>query len=381
MKMNYQRFSAITFALAILSPLTATAAGIIPDRINQIILKGDFSDPEPTFLLICSAQPLKDPQGRLLVKMSDADLRKLRSTENQVVIKLHGKKPTGSRLDYFFGTGDDATMTWNNGTEFDWKDWTKHSPDIWDNVCLAAFPPAPGKNSETAVIRSVTIRLGGQVLFDSRATQSYPNAHPIQVALEQTDLTPQNGTQPLLNLSERMTRFRTDYYELGNNPILQLAYSDLSQTDKLKYAKRGNAWCSEFASYIYRECKLPTPDPNRENVYYGNMRKFFEKHGKVYPAREVATWSNEKKRDLIKPGSFVAILIDGTNHSIIFTTWVLDGDKPITSYVGISGNNKGMVWSHVPQGLPNMADVAKMTKKQLKDFDEMVYFAVPSEGR
>jgi hypothetical protein len=82
-------------------------------------LKGTFPEPEPAFLLVCSARPLKDSQGCLVMEMQEAELRKLASNEQQVVIKLHGKKPTGNRLDYFFGTAYDADMPWNNGVEFD----------------------------------------------------------------------------------------------------------------------------------------------------------------------------------------------------------------------------------------------------------------------
>ena len=53
------------------------------------------------------------------------------------------------------------------------------------------------------------------------------------------------------------------------------------------------------------------------------------------------------------PGSFVSILIGDSTHSLIFTTWVLpDRGQPITKYAAISGNNKGMVWSHDPLSLP-----------------------------
>jgi hypothetical protein len=62
----------------------------------------------------------------------------------------------------------------------------------------------------------------------------------------------------------------------------------------------------------------------------------------------------------------------------MFTTWVMESDKPITKYVGISGNNKGMVWAHRPLPLPTKKQLRKMTAKKLKDYDRKVFFGVPA---
>ena len=122
-----------------------------------------------------------------------------------------------------------------------------------------------------------------------------------------------------------------------------------------------------------------TPDPNRVGVYWKNMREFFERNGKVYTAREVSSWSNQKKISLIKPGSFVSILVGNSTHSIMFTTWVMESDKPITKYVGISGNNKKMVWAHRPLALPTNVQLGKMTAEKLREYDQKVFFGVPAK--
>lgn len=195
------------------------------------------------------------------------------------------------------------------------------------------------------------------------------------------EVSPQRGRYPILNLAGRMEQFRRGYCELGNNRILNLAYADLGQTEKRKYASRGTNWCSEFCSYIYRQNGIMTPDPNRSDVHWKNMRAFFEKNGRVFPLREVAGWSDEKKLSTIKPGSFVSILIGDSTHSIIFTTWVVEPGQPITRYVGVSGNNKGMVWPHAPLKLPTPEELKAMTVAELREYDQKVYFGVPNGSK
>jgi hypothetical protein len=176
-----------------------------------------------------------------------------------------------------------------------------------------------------------------------------------------------------------MELFRDAYYELDRNPILTLAYSDLGQTDKRKYANRGTSWCSEFASYVYRQNGILTPDPNAADVHWKNMRAFFENNGAVYPAREVAQWPDRRKIETIKPGTFVSILTgENSTHSLIFSRWVNDGGA-ISRYVGISGNNKGMVWAHAPLELPTVDKIRSMSPAEIEDFDQKVYFAVPPD--
>ena len=352
------------------------AGGLIPDRINQILVQGRFDQPEQPFLVVFSKDPLANRTGRLIESATGAQLSRLDTNDDRVVLKLYGKPATRKgRYDFFFGTLHDANRPWNDGTDFHWEDWENHSPDVWDHVAICALP---GRQTRVATISSVTIRRGGKVLFDSSATKSYTNKRPIRVALRPFTLRPRNGKYPVLNLSDEMASFGTRFYELGENPILQLAYSDLGQTEKSKYANRGRNWCSEFTSWIYRENDIETPDPNAGDVHFVNMAESLSKVGTVYPMREVLSWSDDEKRKKIKPGSFVSILNGQFTHSLIFTTWVTPEDgQPITHYAGISGNNKAMVWAHSPLKLPDPEIFESMSQEELADYDRKVYFGVP----
>lgn len=350
------------------------AGGIIPDRDNLIRIEGEFSQSAPAFLVIFSANPLRAGAG-LLQALSPGDLMKLKTSDAMVVLKLHGKPASSpGRFEYFFGTKRDADRSWNSGAQFRWQQWENVSPDVWDNITLAA---APESSSARMLISHVTVRKGGQLLFNSRATATYPNKGRMSASFAAVNLAHAPGRAPLLNLASHMERFRRDYYELGQNPVLLSAYADLGQTEKRKYANRGKNWCSEFATYLYRGNNLATPDPNLRDVTWKNMRDYFQQNGRVYSAREVAAWPDAKKLALIKPGSFVSILVGDSTHSILFTTWVRDARKPITRYVGISGNNRGMVWSHAPLKLPSLEDLKNRSPEELRDFDQKVYFGVP----
>jgi hypothetical protein len=370
-----------TFALAAFTASwPAMAGGLLPDRENKVFIQGRFSQQEPSFILIFSAQPLLDAQRQLATGLSAAQIGNLIRGADQIHIRISSKRASRpGQFEYSFGTADDASMPWNDGREFDWKEWEKYSPDLWDNLCLLAAPAANTANAQ-AVVTDVAIYRGGKVLFDSRAKSSFPNKHRIDCSMPDLNLAPRQGRHPVLNLARRMEQFRRLYYELGDNPILNLAYSDLAQTEKRKYARRGANWCSEFSSYIYRSNGIMSPDPDAGDIHWRNLRAFFEKNGRVYPAREVATWTDSKKRETIKPGSFVSILIGDSTHSIIFTGWVSERG-PITQYVGISGNNKGMVWPHSPIKLPSPDQLAKLTPQELAEFDQKVYFAVPDSLR
>jgi hypothetical protein len=361
----------------------ALADGILPDRDNRILIQGDFKEPSPGFLLVFSAKPLRDAQERLLTSATSAELNAFKTGPDQVVVKVHGKPPSRPKhYEYCFGTTRDADRPWNDGREFHWKDWEKSSPDVWDNVCILALPAdGPDRKPSPGVIDDVAIFKGGKVLFDSRAKESYPNKKRIDTSIKPFTLTAKQGKHPILNLAAGMEKFRRDYYELGDNRILRIAYADLGQTDKRKYANRGNNWCSEFSSYVFRASGLMTPDPNQGDVHWKNMRAFFEKNGNVYALREVAGWSNEKKLSLIKPGSFVSMLFGDSSHSIIFTTWVVEPGKPVTRFVGVSGNNKGMVWPHAPIKLPGSEDVKGMSAAELREYDQKTYFGVPGDAK
>lgn len=355
----------------------AFAGGILPDRVNKVTIIGRFNEQAPAFLLVFSAQPLSDGQGNLLTSITEAELAKVRENKEHVCLEVLGKQPSRTgQLDYSFGTGEDADRLWNDGKGFQWKDWEKSSPDVWDNLCILSPSKAGSRNR--CVITDVVIVKSGKTLFDSKARASYPNKKPMDASMQPLDLTPQQARLPVLNLAERMAKFRRDHYELGNSRILELAYADLGQTEKRKYANRGTNWCSEFSSYLYRANGIMAPDPNRGDVHWKNMREFFEKNGQVYPLREVAGWSNDKKLTTIKPGSFVSIVLGESTHSIIFTTWVVEPGKPITRWVGVSGNNKGMVWPHSPMTLPTAEDLKGRSVEALEDYDQKAYIAVPS---
>jgi hypothetical protein len=74
----------------------------------------------------------------------------------------------------------------------------------------------------------------------------------------------------------------------------------------------------------------------------------------------------------------VSILLGNSTHSIIFTNWVEERGQPISKYVGISGNNRGMVWPHAPLKLPTPDLFVGMTPEALQEYDQKVYFAVPN---
>jgi len=225
----------------------AVAGGILPDTVNQVIIEGRFAEATPAFLVVFSSQPLRDESGRLRSAVSADAIAKVGRASEYVGIRLYGKPATQpGRFDYFFGTQNDGDQPWNDGTDFAWQDWQTLAADVWDNVSIVALPPnARSNRGPSGVITDVTIRRGGKLLYDSRAKQSYPNKRPIDASLKPFSISPQRGRFPLLNLAERMERFRNDYYELAECAILKCAYGDLGQTEKNKYANRGKNWCSE----------------------------------------------------------------------------------------------------------------------------------------
>ena len=111
------RFLIIVFGMISASP--ALGGGILPDRINQIIIQGRFSTPSPTFLAIFSSQPLNDERGRLTTILQSEDFAAFENSKDMLGIRLYGKPVTQSgRVDYFFGTLHDAERPWNSGAEF-----------------------------------------------------------------------------------------------------------------------------------------------------------------------------------------------------------------------------------------------------------------------
>ena len=260
------------------------AKGIIPDRVNQVIIYSNVQEESPTYYLIFSSKGMQSSINR-------SKLHSLISNRNRkdiLVLKMYGKKATQpGRFDYFFGTKFDLDCPWNNGTNFHWQDWANYSADLWDNLAIAYEPPSGSTYKTPVMIKHVTIRRGGQLLLDSRAKETYPNKHKLSINIPERNILSTRESYRLLCLGNVMGRFRSQYYELRGN-ILKTAYSDLGQTDKNKYTKRGRAWCSEFASYVYRTNGLNTPDPNAVDVHWKNLREYFEKNGSIYTMREVA---------------------------------------------------------------------------------------------
>jgi len=351
-----------------------SAKGIIPDRTNQIIIYSNLTEAKPTFYLIFSAKPIPATMDRAQLQ----SLVTKRNRKDLLILKMHGKEATKpGRFDYFFGTIHDPNRPWNNGDDFHWQDWENYSADLWDNIAVAYEPP-PNKKFTKVAINHIVIRRGGMRLFDSRAKNSHPNKHKILFPVSKRNLWPTTDKYPLLCLGRLTRDFKSQFYELRGD-ILKMAYGDLGQTDKTKYANRGHAWCSEFASYIYRANGIDTPDPNAMDVHWKNLRAYFEKNGTVYTQREVSGWSNNMKRKLIKPGSIVSILThEGkSTHTIIFTTWRYNKGKAIESYTGISGCNKGMVWAHPNLPLPPLNWSQGKTDTEISNFDQKCFFGVP----
>jgi len=352
-----------------------SAKGIIPDRVNQITIYSNLCEAKPTFYLIFSAKPI-------LATIDRAQLQSLVTSKNRkdlLILKMYGKDATqAGRFDYFFGTKYDPNRPWNNGDDFHWQDWANYSADLWDYIAVAYETPSNKKHTKI-YIDHIAIRRGGMLLFDSRKKESYPNKYRFAYHIPKINLLPTRNKYPLLCLGKMMKDFKSKYYELRGD-ILKTAYDDLGQTDKTKYANRGHAWCSEFASYIYRTNGFDTPDPNAMDVHWKNLRAYFEQNGTIYTQREVTGWSDDMKRKLIKPGSIVSILThEGkSTHTIIFTTWIYNKDKAIESYAGISGCNKGMVWAHPNLPLPSLNWSQGKTDTEIPNFDQKCFFAVPN---
>ena len=354
---------------------TGYSGTLLPQRVNQVtIVTQSEITATPTFYVLFSARPLG-------TSISQSDLSRYlhQQTKQEVLaLKFYGKKINEKgRVSYFLGDRFDAKKTWNNGTHFHWQDWSKFAPDIWDNIAIA-YEPAKQDSTEV-VITNVVIRRGGQLLLDTRKTNSYPNRNKISINLPKLNLYPNKSSYPLLPLGELMSKFRSYYYEL-NGDILQTAYNDLGQTDKDKYAKRGKNWCSEFAAFVLRKNNIDAPDPNKSDVHWRRFYEYFTKNGQVYPCREVNNWPDEKKQRLIIPGTIVSLVTNNckSTHTAIFTRWISDNHGKISNYTAISGNNKGMVWFHRKLKILNEECLPSNNRESLDNFDKKCFFGVPS---
>ncbi len=148
----------------------------------------------------------------------------------------------------------------------------------------------------------MTLRRGGKLLYDSARRSPIRTSGPSASDFRRSRFGRRaSGIRSSISRT-RWRKFRTEYYELGESPILKLAYSDLGQTEKRKYANRGTTGAASFASHVYRESGFMTPDPNKGTSTSGTWRTHLQGERNVYPMREVARWSDGEKRAKIKPG-------------------------------------------------------------------------------
>src|SRR5688500_15235951 len=88
--------------LLVVSP--ALGGGLLPDRDNRVLRQGRCAQPQPAFLLVFSAQPLRGGRGQPLTTLSDAQATALASHKDQVVLRIYGKSATRpGQFEYSFG--------------------------------------------------------------------------------------------------------------------------------------------------------------------------------------------------------------------------------------------------------------------------------------
>jgi hypothetical protein len=335
----------------------------------------------PAFWLLFSTTPLTNADGSSKDTISWPELTNLQhscTSGDLLVLRVHGK--TGGRdlrtFEYRFGDSVDLTNSWNSGENFDWHNWSRFSDDIWDNLAVSLDPATPVPQGQLHVTNMVVIR-NSETLFDSTRIQSYPNLRPMSVCLPQRNLAEAGGPGALLNLASLMRQFKIQYYEVCNG-LLLAAYLELGQTDESKFARPLALWCSEFASYAYLENGFSTPNPYIQDVYWGNLRSYFSKNGRVYTVREVITWPDTKKQRIIVPGSVMSIRwADGGTHTILFSSWRPAVSNGLSSFTAISGNNGRRVYWHSNWKLPTSDSFTNMTSVELADYDQKAFFGVP----
>lgn len=72
--------SAIMTIVPLVCSAPVTAGGILPDRVNQIIIDGRFDQPQPQLLVVFSAQPLMNAAGKPMNTETAAELSALATT-------------------------------------------------------------------------------------------------------------------------------------------------------------------------------------------------------------------------------------------------------------------------------------------------------------
>jgi hypothetical protein len=357
-----KKFQIIFSAFIILFYQISSNALILDEKYdNKIHIKIDNSEVKNfSFYIIFSSKPLVGSNGKLKENISIAELQNYERNGNEdlLVLNLRSDKTKKGWCDIYFGGKNDPDKTYASK-------WMKYSDEIWDNVSIAYE-----KDKKFNIVDVIIIR-GGRTLFDSTKKKSYPNNNPVDFSiLEQNSQKTDRGLN-FLNLSLKMEKFRKDYYELKGD-FLYEAYSDLGQTNGLKFSKVDKSWCSEFPAYIYRENGFYLPNPYISGVWAGSLRSYFLKQGKVFTFRELSIMSDADKIKNILPGSIIC----REGHTYLFTTWVLN-EKPMNRYTAISGNNRGMVWAHTIHDLNNENFYKNKTEKEHADLDQKDFFAVP----
>lgn len=74
-------FLAIALIAFMIPPSLASAGGIIPGRINQIIIQGKFAVESPSFIVVFSAKPIRDGRRRFVSKLPASSLTQFKNSE------------------------------------------------------------------------------------------------------------------------------------------------------------------------------------------------------------------------------------------------------------------------------------------------------------
>ncbi|TFG59234.1 MAG: hypothetical protein E4H36_14185, partial [Spirochaetales bacterium] len=181
---------------------------------NSITIYAELPEEEPVFYLIFSSSPLRDAGNNLLEEIN-LDGVSARNSRDLLVIKVHGVTQDGkNRFTYFFGR--DTQAPWNNGSEFDWTQWSSFSPDIWDFLSIA-YEPSGQNTGKSCRLTDVVIVRSRSDLLNTRKKESYANKKPIAVKVPDIDIYPRKkNLYPVVNLAKTIGRFKLGYYEISN---------------------------------------------------------------------------------------------------------------------------------------------------------------------
>ena len=124
------------------------------------------------------------------------------------------------------------------------------------------------------------------------------------------------------------------HYQEGLPPVVESALMELGHSGSVKYLRKDNAYCSEFAFYIFEKvaqlskiCKKNVPNPLRENLNVRDMFRWFKSCERIIPYKDLK--KNLKAGDYLSTGN--------QTHSTIFLGWT---DFSKQYFWEISGNNQ-----------------------------------------